>query len=298
MRLGVFGLTPPKGIGADKALEWSIDEAAKLDVELLGAEGRAMFRWGTYPFDRGYWRELRQLAAERGVEIEPYVRSPFDLVGPTSSETRSAMVDSIRASRELGGPVMRTGYGDQTIARTRYGSIPLTDHLRLLESNLQEAARIAESEGIVFAVENHTDFTGREWDSVLTSVGSDQIRFAFDSANGMTIFANPLDDVAALARWTVTTHIKDMRVTQNWRPDDGPSPLVPFGVTGCPIGEGDLDLRAIIRRLVDESPLHADVPLIVEPSWPPVGPGESIATKRKELLKANLAGLRRIVREL
>lgn len=298
MRLGVFGLTPPEKVDANRALEWAIKEAARLDVEIVGGDPRPTFHWGSFSCDRGYWRELRSVALERGLEIEPYVRSPFDLVGPDSAEARAAMVESIRASKELGGPVLRTGYGDQTLQRTRYGSIPLTDHLRLLESNLREATRIAESEGIVLAVENHTDFTGREWDGVLASVDSDRIRFAFDSGNGMTIFADPFDDVAALARWTVTTHIKDMRVTENWRPDAGPSPLVPFGLTGCAIGEGDVDLRAIIRRIVDESPLHAEVPLIVEPSWPRLDLGQSIATKRNELVRANLAGLRQIVEKL
>jgi sugar phosphate isomerase/epimerase len=298
VRLGVFGLTPPRETDREKALEWAIGETAKLDVEVLGGDHRPTFRWGQFPCDRGYWRELKAVALAQGLEIEPYVRSPFDLAGGRSGEAREAMVDSIRASKELGGPVLRTAYGDQTVARTRFGAKPLAEHLKLLESNLHEAAKIAESEDVVLAVENHTDFSGREWASVLSHVDSERIRCAFDTGNGMTIFSDPADDGEALARWSVTTHIKDMRVIDNPRPAQGMSPQVPFGLTGCPIGEGSIDVVTILRRLIDEGPLGDRVPLIVEPSWPPGATEANLAEKRNALIEANLRNLRRLLKEL
>jgi len=81
VRLGVFGLTPPAAVGPDEALEWSIGEAAKLDVEIVGGDPRSTFRWGSFPCDRGYWRELRERAATKGLDVEPCVRTPFDVVG-------------------------------------------------------------------------------------------------------------------------------------------------------------------------------------------------------------------------
>jgi len=298
VRLGVFGLTPPAGVDADKALEWAIGEAAKLDVEILGGDHRATFRWGTYPSDRGYWRELRSMASASGLEIEPYVRSPFDVVGPGSAEARAAVVECLRATKELGGPVMRTAYGNQTVATTRFGPTPLREHLKLLETNLREAARIAESEDVVLAIENHTDFSGREWETVFSAVGSERIRCAFDTANGLTIFSDPAEDAEALARWSVTTHIKDLLVIENPRPTTGMSPMVPFGLIGCPIGDGDVDLVTIVRRLVAESPPRDRLPLIVEPSWPNGATEENLAEKRNSLLEANLRNLRKLVQEL
>jgi sugar phosphate isomerase/epimerase len=298
LRLGVFGLTPPVAIDADRALEWAIEEAAKLDVEILGGDHRSTFRWGTFAVDRGYWRELNAKAAERGLEIEPYVRSPFDVAGSASSEARTALVESIRASKELGGPVLRTAYGDQTVARTRFAPIRLAEHLKLLESNLREAATIAESEGVILAVENHTDFSGREWDTVFTSVDSEQVRCALDTGNGLTIFSDPVDDVAALARWSVTSHIKDLRVIENPRPAGGMSPQVPFGLVGCPIGEGSIDVAAIVHRLIGESPLGDRVPLIVEPSWPCGATEADLPDKRNALVEANVRNLRKLLQEL
>jgi sugar phosphate isomerase/epimerase len=287
VRLGVFGLTPPAGVGPDRALEWSIGEAAKLDVELLGGDPRPTFRWGSFECDLGYWRHLRESAAAKGLEIEPYVRAPFDIVGPRSVAARAALVDSIR-----------TGYGDQTVARTRFAPIPLDEHLGKLESNLHEAALVAESEGVVLAVENHTDFSGRELDRVFSQVDSAQIRCALDTGNGLTVFADPTDDAKALARWTVTTHVKDMRVIDNPRPATGPSPLVPFGLVGCPIGEGNVNLVAILRTLFTDGPLGDQVPLIIEPSWPEGANEDNLAQKRNELIAANLRNLRRLVPEI
>lgn len=298
MRIGVFGLTPPPGVDADKALEWAIGEAAKLDVDILGGDHRVTFGWGTFRCDRGYWSGLKAMAAERGLEIEPYVRSPFDVAGPASSEARTALMESIRASKALGGPVLRTAYGDQTVARTRFASTPLPEHLTFLESNLREAATIAESEGVVLAVENHTDFSGREWEIVFTKVNSEHVRCALDSGNGMTIFSDPAEDVAALARWSVTTHIKDLRVIENPRPPSGMSPEVPFGLVGCPIGEGSIDLVTIVRCLIQESPQGDRLPLIVEPSWPVGATEANLAEKRNSLVAANLRNLRKLVREL
>lgn len=298
MRLGAFGLTAPADIDAEKALEWSIEQAANLNVQVLGGDHRPTFRWGMFPCDRGYWRELKAMAAAKGLEIEPYVRSPFDLASPSSGEARVAMVDSIRASKELGGPVMRTAYGDQTVARTRFASIPLREHLKLLESNLHEAAKIAESEDVVLAIENHTDFSGREWAAVFSKVDSERIRCAFDTGNGMTIFSDPAEDAEALARWSVTTHVKDMRVIENPRPSRGMSPQVPFGITGCPIGEGSIDLAATLRRLLRESLPGDGLPLIVEPSWPPGATEANLADKRNALIEANLRNLRRLLKEL
>jgi sugar phosphate isomerase/epimerase len=298
LRVGVFGLTPPADVGADRALEWSIGEAAKLGVEIIGGDHRATFRWGTFACDRGYWSELRAMAADKSLDIEPYVRSPFDVAGPDSGATRAAMVESIRASKELGGPVLRTAYGDQTVARTRFAPMELAVHLKRLESNLREAAKIAESEDVILAVENHTDFSGREWAAVFSNVNSERIRCALDTGNGLTIFSDPAEDAEALARWSVTSHIKDMRVIENPRPANGMSPQVPFGLTGCPIGEGNIDVAAILRRLISESPLRDRVPLIVEPSWPSGATEANLPQKRNALVEANVRNLRKLLQEL
>ena len=295
MRFGVFGASPPAGVEPDRALDWAVEHAIALGVQVVGGDGRAMFGGDAMHIDAGRWRDLRERAAVRDLAIEPFVRSPFDLV-EAGAAARRALVDSIASARNLGGPVMRTAYGDQTLARTRFGSGDLGEHLRRLESNLRQAAEIADAEGVVLAIENHTDFSGREWDSVFERLGSPAVACAFDCANGLTVFADPLDDAQHLARWAVTTHLKDLKVIENPRPPAGASPQVPFGLIGCPIGDGAVDVRRAVELLLAESPAGADIPLIVEPSWPE-GTGD-LAALRNELLAENLRRLRNLVEEL
>jgi sugar phosphate isomerase/epimerase len=297
-RLGVFGLTPPVAVADDAALEWSIREASNLNVEIIGGDHRSTFGWGTFAFDRGYWRELKAIAAASRLEIEPFVRSPFDVIGAGSTKARAALVESIRASKELGGPVLRTAYGNQTVARSRFGRADVAEHLRFLASQLREADRIAESEDVVLAIENHTDFSGQEWNTVFSEVNSERVRCAVDTGNGLTIFTDPAEDVRALARWSVSTHIKDMRIVENPRPDKGMSPQVPFGLVGCPIGEGHLDVLATVRCLISDSPLGNRLPLIVEPSWPSGATEASLPEKRNALVAANVRNLRRLLDRL
>jgi len=294
-RIGVFGLQAAPGTTPDKQLEVALDQAAELGVQVLGGDSRPKFQWGTFKCDLGYWRELHNIAAARGLEIEPFVRSPFDLVGTEGPAARRATIESIQAARTLGGPVMRTAYGDNTLARSRYAARPVAEHLRFLIANLREAARLADSEGVILAIENHCDFYGEEWAQVLETIASDSIRCALDTGNGLTVFCDPMRDAAALTPWAVTTHLKDMCVMENPRPAIGMSPLVPFTMAGCPIGDGIVDLQTIVRNLVDHGPLGHHVPLIVEPSWPAAASDSDLRVRRKELLMANLSGLRRLL---
>lgn len=297
-KLGIFGMLPPVDVDAGRALEWCVEQAAGLDIQVLGGDSRAMFRWGTFKVDPGQWRDLNRRAGELGFAIEPFVRSPFDLVGPVAAPARAAFLGSVRAARELGGPVMRTAYGDQTLGRTRFGPSELGEHLRRLAANLEEAAAMADAEGVVLAIENHTDFSGREWATVFEQVGSPSIACAFDCANGLTVFSNPAEDALALAHWSVTTHIKDLEVVENSRPEQGFSPLVPFTLRGCPIGDGDVDVRRAVSLLFSESGLGTEIPLIVEPSWPPATAGDDLRLARNRLLRENLRRLRLLVEDL
>src|SRR5260221_9523740 len=90
LRLGVFGLTPPAGTDPNQALEWAISEASTMNVDLMGGDPRTTFRWGQFKCDPGYWRELGARAQEAGFEIEPFVRSPFDVAGQGGGQGRDA----------------------------------------------------------------------------------------------------------------------------------------------------------------------------------------------------------------
>lgn len=292
MRVGIFDLTAPPEMLPDRGFEWAIDEASRLGVQVIGDE-RPGHRRGPLARDRDYLRSLRAAANGKGIEIEPSIRSPFDLVGDGAAAARTATVDSIRAARELGGPVVHAAYGNETLGRSRFAG-DLAEHLNKMIKNLKEAARIADSEGVVLAIENHCDFSGREWASVLAEVASPSVMCKLDTANGLAIYVDPVADAEALIPWTVTTHVKDLRVIPNPALKSNHS-AVPFTLVGCPVGDGVVDFTTIIGKLLSEGPAGRNVPLIVEPGWAEVPPGADAGATRNQLVATNVQRIRSII---
>jgi sugar phosphate isomerase/epimerase len=293
VRIGVFDLSPPPEALPDHGFEWAIGEAAKLGVQVIGDE-RPYHRRGSRDSDAGYLKNLRSAAADRGLEIEPSVRSAFDLVGPGGAAARSTIVESIRAGRELGGPVMHVAYGDETLARSRFAAGGIAEHLNKMVANLREAALIADAEGVILAVENHCDFSGQEWASVFEEVASPAIRCKLDSANGLAIYCDPIADAEALIPWAVTTHLKDLRPIEHQPPPN----VVPFTLIGCPIGDGIVDVKSIVEKLLAQGPSGRGVPLIVEPGWAEIPPGADIGKTRNKLVATNVQRMREILEGL
>jgi len=143
-------------------------------------------------------------------------------------------------------------------------------------ANLKEAARIVEDHGVLLAIENHCDFTGRELAEVFAAVGSTSLGCALDTANGYTVFCDPNDDVQALAPYTITTHMKDMRVVDVRESGFfGSGPLFPMLPVGCAVGDGNIDFPRAIKTLVEKSPHAEGLHLIVELGWYPVPEGQT-----------------------
>lgn len=121
---------------------------------------------------------------------------------------------------------------------------------------------MAEDAGVLLAVENHCDFTGRELAQLLEMVDSPYVGAALDTANGFTVFCDPNEDIEALAPWTFTTHMKDMKIV-----DYSVGGHIPMIAIGCTLGEGHVDLSRAIDLLAEHSPQAEGLHLIVEPGW-------------------------------
>jgi 3-oxoisoapionate decarboxylase len=291
MKIGLTGYLAPPEIAPDQALEWAIGEVASLGVEIIGGDARPLYGWDTRQYDLGYLRHVRDLAAARGIEIEPYIRGPFDLDGPDRTEAIAATLASIRAAKILGGPYVRTGFGRLTIATSRFSrETPIAEQLTRMVASLREAARLAQDEGIIIAIENHCDYAGRELASVLAAVDSPSIRAALDTGNSVVVFSDPADDLRVLAPFTVTTHLKDLAVVQS-----GVRWQVPFRAIGCPLGQGVVDVPGTIRALVAAGPRGRDIPLIAEVGWMPLAPGEEYHMAARRVLGESFTALRGLV---
>jgi len=93
MKIGIAGYPVPPGVDRSTALEWTIREAKRLGVDDVGGDPRALLDPATRHDDADQLRRLHDLADSTGVEIEPYVRGPFDLVGPDAAAARAATIE-------------------------------------------------------------------------------------------------------------------------------------------------------------------------------------------------------------
>jgi sugar phosphate isomerase/epimerase len=287
MKIGCVGLRVPDHVEPGERLRWQIQTVADLGGEITG-----IMAWDLDAEDR---RRLRAFADERSVELESYVTGAFGLAGPERHTARADLLRSLEAARDLGGPVVHCGYGRLEIATSRFNrSITVRAHLEQLIASLREAAKIAEDQGAVLAIENHCDFTGREIAQVILEVGSPALRAAFDTGNSYTVFCDPLDDLEALAPLTVSTHLKDMRIVQ-FRDEMQLAPgldRVPFLPIGCALGEGHVDVVATVATLALRSPRGRDLPLIVEMGWMPRPADGDPVKQRVDAYRDSLAYLR------
>lgn len=289
IKVGLAGYPAPAGLTPTAQVEWWITEAKRLDLDVVPVPTRG-FRNADGEFDLETLRRLRAMADEAGLEIEPGVDHVFGLASHDPAQIRAAE-RSFKAATVLGGPYCRTGYGRLEVATSRFNlEVPLRDHLATLTASLRQAARIAESVGIVIAVENHCDFRGPELAQMLADVGSPHLRALLDTGNPYTVFSDPDVDVMALAPWTVMTHLKDMRVEA--KVHDGE---VPFRVVGCAIGEGHVDVEKAIRLAFSRGDRGTSLPLVVETGWLSLRPGQDPLEARRDVLVRSAQRIREMV---
>lgn len=279
MRIGVAGaMYPvPLSVPADAQAEWQVRRSAELGCRALQIRDLPAHD------DQPRIKALRELAESLDIELETSTRSVFSPLGEAPGEKQAEELRrELSTAHALGMPVVRTGYGRLTLETSRYApDVDVSAHLRHLGTCLRQAAKIAESAGVRIAVENHCDFTGREVADVLADVGSEHIGAALDTANGFTVFCDPNEDVEALAEFTFTTHMKDMRME--------PSPMrgmIPLSPRGCRLGDGHLDFPRALQLLATRSPCARGLHLLVEAGWETFDPPGPRATElRKEILE-------------
>lgn len=287
MRVGVAGaMYPvPEKVPAEAKAEWLVRRSAELGCRALQTRD--------LPTSGEGLKSLRALAESHDIELETSTKSVFAPLGlPFPDEQAEDLRHELQVARALGMPVVRTGYGRLTLETSRYApDVDLSAHLRHVGGCLRQAARVAEETGVLLAVENHCDFTGRELASVLSEVGSEHIGAAIDTANGFTVFCDPNDDVEALAEFAFTTHMKDMRME--------PSPvrgLIPLNPRGCPLGEGHVDFPRAVELIAERSPRPRGMHLLVEAGWETFdSPGARATQLRQDLLEHGVSYLQQLI---
>lgn len=156
-----------------------------------------------------------------------------------------AMLEAVDVANRLEVGLIRVFSGN---AKEGYD---LADGLGWIVDGLSQGAQYAASHGVVLALENHGLMAGRsdQVRHIIDAVGSPSLRANLDTGNFLLVNQNPTDAARSLAGVIALVHLKDFRragpqdVEHVYRGLDG------TGYTGTVVGEGQVDLAAIVGIL-------------------------------------------------
>ncbi|MBM3878438.1 MAG: sugar phosphate isomerase/epimerase [Verrucomicrobia bacterium] len=139
--------------------------------------------------------------------------------------------------------------------------------------------------GVRLALENHDRFTARTLAWIIERIGTNHAGICLDTVNSFGALEGPEVVVETLAPYTLNLHVKDFTIERV-------SSKMGFILTGCPAGEGRLNLPWLLERL---GTAGREVNAILE-LWPPFGPtlDDTIARERA-WAEASVRNLRKLI---
>lgn len=155
----------------------------------------------------------------------------------------------------------------------------LENQMDKLAQGLQILAPVAEERGIYLAIENHADYRGGELAALVERVGSRAVGVKLDTGNAYCAMEEPIAAAEAVASHTFMTHIKDVIVEAE--PCNRGLPGGLLSLTECALGQGHVDLVAIVSMLAERGPLGDDLVLTIECQHHDIN--ESVRWAQKEL---------------
>lgn len=195
-------------------------------------------------------QEIKKRAADSGVELSNLV-VPADLVG----EGRQASFDRLKRHIDVAAE-LEIGLFRHDVAKWAYTVSSVAEFEELLPriaDSCRELAQYAAQYGITTSVENHgLLMNGSERvRRLIYLVDEPNFKTTLDVGNFMSVDENPVVAVAANAPFASIIHLKDFYVRkeypgEGWHHTPGGSYLL-----GSIVGYGDLDMRGIMRGIVD-----------------------------------------------
>lgn len=238
---------------AVRAFKWKaprlIDYAAEIKCDNVFITDFGPFE----NFEDGYLKELRKMAADKGIEIWLGSWS----ICPTSKSFKKDwgtaeehLALGIRMAKALGSPVFRVVLGNGEDRKTEGGiDARIADTVKVLKSQRSNAL----DAGVKIAMENHAgDMHSTELVRLIEEAGKDFVGANMDSGNAVWTYEDPLQSLERLGPYAVCTSLRDSAV---WESANGAT------AQWTAMGDGTLDLRAYFKRYAELCP---KVPVHIE----------------------------------
>jgi sugar phosphate isomerase/epimerase len=231
---------------AVRAMGWGaeelIDYAASLKLDTLFITDLKPFK----NFEDGYLKDLRQKAADQGLEI---LLGSWSIC-PTAKSFRKDwgtaeehLALGIRVAKALGSSAFRIILGTRE-DRLSEGGIEarIADTVKVLKSQRSYAL----DAGVKIAIENHAgDMQAWELVQLIEEAGKDYVGANMDSGNAAWTLEDPLESLEILGPYALTTSLRDSAI---WEYEEGAK------VQWTAMGEGSVDQEAYMKRFAELCP--------------------------------------------
>ena len=218
------------------SLEWFIKRA-----KALGVDGVSLESCFIPQFDNSYLSDIKGMLDEFGLSRVYAWGHPDGLEGGANEKAFDDMVEHMEYAEAIGADVMRV-CGSSLMFR--FG-----DHDRqidLLTRMFSMAMKYAEAKGLKIADENHIDYNSDEMLKLIHQVDSPNFGINFDTGNFMRVLDDPIKGMEKLAKYTFSTHIKDLAPQKSCSVDD-------WHFFACtPTGAGLVDNLKLAQLLKDK----------------------------------------------
>jgi sugar phosphate isomerase/epimerase len=181
---------------------------------------------------------LARAAEGMGIEIEVGMRG----IDP------ACIREYVGIAEQLGSSFVRTLTDTPTHRPTQAEATSL---LRAVAPDLASA-------GVRLGIENHDRFPAETLVDIVRGAGSDAIGICLDTANSIGCLEGTATVLETLGPHTLNLHVKDCRVSR--LPHEKG-----FVVEGCPAGQGQVDVPAVVRRIAG----FGHDPNVILELWPP-----------------------------
>ncbi len=163
---------------------------------------------------------------------------------PKQKSDLDAFDAQVKAYKEAGAAAFHAA-----LTGRRYEDFDSLEPFRAMFEGIKRSVELAEpvlrKYRIKLAIENHKGYRSAEQAEWLRHLGSEWVGVCLDFGNNISLCEDPMDTARTLAPYTCYAHIKDMAVEEY---EDG------FLLSEVPLGEGILDLEAMVRMLRERDP--------------------------------------------
>jgi sugar phosphate isomerase/epimerase len=204
----------------------------------LGVDGVSLESCFFPSMEQAWFRDLKARHDDAGFDRVYAWGHPDGLEAGKNRKALDDLIAQIPNAALIGAEVMRV-VGSSLMFRHE----PHQPQLDVLAGWFTEAVAVAEQHRIKLAVENHIDYTADEILWLVEAVGSPSFGVNFDTGNFLRLLDDPIRGMEQLARYTLATHIKDLKARK------GVSPSEWYFFSSTPVGDGLIDNGRLAQLL-------------------------------------------------